>query len=146
AALGNNWTNVGIFGGAASNTIGGTVAGAGNVISASAADGVEIHDVGSSANLIAGNLIGTDKTGTVKLGNTYDGIAVWNGAANNTIGGLSTLARNVISGSGGVGVNLVGSGTTGNLVIGNYLGVDQSGTVAMPNVHGVVIQAGASSN
>jgi hypothetical protein len=56
----------GIFVESSNNTIGGTVAGAGNLISGNFGDaGIMIQSiVGSNAdgNLIAGNLIGTDKT------------------------------------------------------------------------------------
>ena len=53
---------------------------------------------GTSGNVIQGDFIGTDKTGTVKLGNAA-GIEIHNGATNNTIGGTTTGAGNVISGA-----------------------------------------------
>jgi hypothetical protein len=146
APLGNHWTDVAMNGGAANNTIGGTAAGAGNVISASAAVGVEVHDAGSSGNLIAGNFIGTDRTGTAKLGNTLAGILIWNGATANTVGGTTAAARNVISGSGKNGVEFYQSGT-GNLVQGNYIGTDASGTPDVGNgLFGVGIDAGSAGN
>ena len=51
-------------GGATANTIGGTVAGAGNVISGNGQIGVTLVDSGTSNNIVAGNLIGTDASGT----------------------------------------------------------------------------------
>jgi hypothetical protein len=155
ARLGNHWTDVGIYGGAAGNTIGGSAPGAGNVISASAANGVEIHDAGSSGNVVAGNFIGTDKTGTAKLGNASDGVLIWNGATGNTIGGTDTNAPwaplagagNLISGNGHDGVDVVDSGSSGNMVQGNYIGTDVTGTVGLGNVGlGVIIAGGASGN
>src|SRR5262249_29260046 len=98
AALGNALDGVGIFLGATGNTVGGTVAGAGNVIPGNGADGVEIYE-GATSNLVAGNLIGTDWTGTVALGNTLDGVGIHSGASDNKVGGYGgSLTRNVISG------------------------------------------------
>ena len=85
-----NWGNSGDA--ASDATIGGTVAGAGNVISANGGYGVWITGQGASGNVVQGNTIGTDITGTVALGNTQGGGQVDNGAANNTIGGLTTPA------------------------------------------------------
>src|SRR5207248_2866190 len=120
--------------GAASNTIGGTVAGARNVISGNYEDGV---DISASSNLVEGNYIGTDQNGTAKLGNdTFSdvgggGVVLWGGAASNTIGGTTntpgTAAGNVISGNY-IGVNLSDSGTAGNLIQGNLVGTDKNGT------------------
>ena len=53
--------------GASGNTIGGTTAAARNIISANAYSGVEIDD--ANDNLVEGDFIGTDVTGTVALGN-----------------------------------------------------------------------------
>ncbi len=127
ASLGNAWTAVAMFSGASNNTIGGTVSGAGNVISGNTAVGVEIHDVGSTGNLIAGNMIGTDATGTVALGNSLHGIQIWNGATGNTVGGTTPAARNIISGNFGHGIVFTNSGTSNNLVQGNYVGPDING-------------------
>ena len=41
---------------------------------------------GSSNNLVVGNYIGTDVTGQVDLGNSTDGVAIYNDSSNNTIG------------------------------------------------------------
>ena len=55
----------------ANNTVGGPTAGAGNVISANRHYGILITGDGASGNLIQGNEIGTDVTGTVALGNAF---------------------------------------------------------------------------
>jgi len=52
--------------------------------------GVWITGQGTTGNTVAGNRIGTDITRTVSLGNAYAGVQIDHGAANNTIGGLST--------------------------------------------------------
>ena len=72
----------GIFVAGSNNTIGGTIASAGNVISGNKKDGLLIA---GSGNLVAGNLIGTDFTGTVALRN-FSGVEVDN-ASGNMIGG-----------------------------------------------------------
>ena len=68
-------------------------------------------------NLVQGNLIGTDKTGTVALGNG-DGIDIEE-ANNNTIGGTTAGAGNTIAFSSGTGVD-VDSGT-GNSILANSI-------------------------
>ncbi len=50
-----------------------------------------------------------------------------------TIVSQGSLARNVISGNTGDGVDITGSGTTGNVIQGNYIGTDEFGTTAAPN-------------
>jgi hypothetical protein len=84
-------------------TIGGAAPGAGNLISGNTGDGIFFF-VGSN-NLIQGNLIGTDASGTLPLGNGANGIDVTAGAHNNTIGG-TPLARNTIAFNGNDGVLL----------------------------------------
>ena len=73
------------------NTIGGTAVGAGNQISgngtpatssqAAFGDGITIN-LGSDGNTIVGNLIGTDGTGLLRLGNAANGVAIDNSSGN----------------------------------------------------------------
>ena len=51
-------------------SVGGTASGAGNLISGNTEYGIYIND---SGNLVEGNLIGTDPTGTVRSGNGTPG-------------------------------------------------------------------------
>src|SRR5262249_49748406 len=81
----------------------------------------------SNANMIKGNYIGTDVTGTAVLRNFGDGVFI-DGAADNTIGGSTAAERNIISGNGSNRGEIVGSGAQGNVVIGNYIGTDVTGT------------------
>ncbi len=138
-----NGTGVGVD---ANNTIGGTAAGAGNVISGNNNnnnDGAGIVLFGNQ-NLVAGNLIGTTATGLAALGNAM-GIGILGN--NNIIGGTTAGARNIISGNLGWGVNIspVSSNSAqSNLVQGNYIGTDITGATALgQQVFGGITIAGA---
>jgi hypothetical protein len=115
---------------ATGGTIGGSVSGAGNLISGNASNGISL-DGDTSAFVIAGNLIGTNAAGTAALANVGSGIAI--GGSNHTIGGTTAAARNLISGNTFQGVVLQG---TGNVVRGNYIGTNLAGAAAIPNTSG----------
>ena len=125
------------------NTIGGTGALDGNLISGNSGHGIRLD---SGNTTIIGNLIGTDAAGTGSLANSSSGIYV-NGTASNTIGGATTAERNVISGNANSGIFLFGTGATNNEVSGNYIGTDVTGTVDFGNgADGVLLLGGANSN
>lgn len=86
---------------------------------------------GSIGNAIVGNYIGTNWAGTVALGNR-DGVYILD-SNNNTIGGTTASNRNLISGNTDDGVNLEGVAATGNIVLGNWIGVQADGTSALGN-------------
>src|SRR3712207_6224753 len=90
-----------------------------------------------------GNYIGTDASGTQAAGNAGLGVFV-SGASNNTIGGTTAAARNVISGNSyGVGI---GGAAAGTRVAGNYIGTDASGTKDLGNSeYGVGTEGGSNS-
>ncbi|MGO9581289.1 MAG: beta strand repeat-containing protein [Acidimicrobiales bacterium] len=134
------------IGGAVANTIGGTGAGPGNVISGNEAAGVVITGASTGGNLVEGNYIGTDSAGNNTIGNGVAGVLINAGAVNNTIGGTGAGAENVISDNKAEGVLISGAGTSGNLVQGNYIGTNPTGTGALSNQDGVLIQAGAVNN
>ena len=142
-ALGNTH-GVAIHQGASSNTVGGTEAGAGNVISGNSADGVHLRK--AFGTLVLGNYVGTDASGTIDLGNGNRGVSIWDGASGNIIGGTNAGARNVISGNDSHGVLIATAETTGNTILGNYIGVDQAGALPLGNLNGVAISQGASGN
>jgi len=122
------------------HTVGGTAAGAGNVIVGAPSSGVYLQ--GSSNNTIQGNYIGTNAAGATGLGNTAEGVALDATSANNLIGGSAAGAGNVISGNGTSGVLTFGSNNT---VQGNIIGLNPAATTALPNgVYGVVVRAGAT--
>ena len=118
----------------------------GNLISGNGRDGIQI--VGSAGQFtIAGNFIGTDVAGTAALGNMGDGVLITGGSANNVIGtngdGVAdTVERNVISGNGLHGVEIVNAGSDANMVAGNYIGTDITGMANRGNTYdGVVVSA-----
>jgi titin len=121
--------NSGIACESVSNTIGGVQAGAGNLISGNFNAGVVLSE---GDNLLQGNYIGTNAAGTAALGN-YDGIDCY--SVGNTIGETQAGARNLISGNKAYGVAV----ESGNLVQGNYIGTNVSGTAALGNDGGVIV-------
>ena len=133
ARIPNGFAGVAVTNGASNNTIGGTTAGAGNLISGNTGPGVSINTAGTTGNTVAGNFIGTNAAGSAALFNGNSGIVLNAGTTNNTVGGTTAAARNVISGNNQSGVNVSGAGTTGNTVAGNYIGTNVDGTVAIPN-------------
>ncbi|HEY0100412.1 MAG TPA: Calx-beta domain-containing protein, partial [Pyrinomonadaceae bacterium] len=120
-------THSGVFISAPNNTIGGTVAGARNVISGNNV-GITIQDASSNGNAIQGNYIGTDAAGSRDLGN-LTGIAVFN-ASGTVIGGTVAGARNVVSGNN-FGIQM--QGTSDSAVQGNYIGTTAAGSAPLGN-------------
>lgn len=147
AAIGNMNTGVEIIS-AEGNIIGGTAAGARNVISGNGSDqsgGVLLSD-GAANNQVVGNFIGTDITGAADVGNSLFGVRISNSSDDNTVGGTIAAARNVISGNNNDGVQLFDATTTGNQVLGNYIGLNAAGTAAIPNSsNGVNFNAAANN-
>jgi uncharacterized repeat protein (TIGR01451 family)/CSLREA domain-containing protein len=107
----------------ANNGIGGV--GTGNLISGNSEHGIELRYAGATGNRVLGNTVGLDASGANKLGNAKSGIFLDVAAHHNTIGGISSGARNVISGNGQHGIELDGS--VGNQILGNYIGPQADG-------------------
>jgi probable HAF family extracellular repeat protein len=127
--LGNNY-GIELFSGSVFSTIGGSTAGAGNVISGNQQDGVGIY---SDGNRLEGNFIGTDASGTVLLGNQGNGIAIraFGYGYNNAIGGSQAGAGNTIAYNGQDGV-LVDTGI-GNAIQENSIFANQSLGIELRN-------------
>ncbi|MEG5042100.1 MULTISPECIES: SdrD B-like domain-containing protein [unclassified Microcoleus] len=148
-ALANGGTGIQVQG-APNNTIGGTNAADRNLISGNGSAGVFIDAATATGNTVLGNFIGTDINGTADLGNVGFGVMVQN-APNNTIGGNTAGARNIISGNNAFGVVIqnapaTSNAATGNRVVGNFIGTDVNGTADLGNtLTGVLIQDAASN-
>lgn len=95
-------------------------------------------------NWITENKIGTNPEGTstAGYGNAGDGIFLGEGAANNWIG-----PRNVISGNGSAGIELLNRANVGSVIFGNFIGLDVTGRVALGNGElGILISGWAAGN
>ncbi len=129
---------------AVGNRVGGTNTGDGNLISGNAKAGISLSGVGNSANVFEGNLIGTDATGRAAIGNALAGIWMWS-VSSNLVGSLSNGGGNVISGNRQDGIFIL-TNSVGNQIVGNLIGVDESGTNALPNLFNGISLTMASSN
>ena len=144
-----NGRGVGIENAASNNVVGGSTPGSGNLISGNTYRGIDISSV-SNHNLVQGNFIGTDATGTDTLGNGGDGIMIHT-SSNNLIGGTTPGARNIISGNGDDGISILANPgaentASGNRIEGNYIGTDVTGTSALGNVRGIYFWGAAQDN
>ena len=129
--------------GASNNTlIGGATAGAGNVIGSWVAHGIFLGGTGSN-NRVQGNKIGTDATGTVRLGGGGAHAVGYIGAGTgNKIGGDAPGEGNLIAGASSNGI-LLGGSSTDLLVQGNLIGPDVSGALPLGNgTDGIMVFSG----
>ncbi|MBE0540176.1 MAG: hypothetical protein IH623_02215 [Verrucomicrobia bacterium] len=136
AALPNSFTGV-TLNDSSFNEISGNPDGARSVISGNGNVGIWVNGLNAQSNLIAGNFVGTGVGGTNSLGNTLDGLRITD-SAGNQVGGNMPAARNVISGNGfaagvGAGIYLTGLSATNNTLVGNYIGTDLTGQLAVGN-------------
>lgn len=121
------------------NRIGGVISGEGNLISG---NGVGVRINNSNSNLVKGNKIGTDKTGTQDIGNTSIGIISQN-SINTVIGGSSIGEGNLISGNNGSGISLASARNT--KIIGNLIGTDITGNNALTGNYGIDLGGNSDS-
>jgi hypothetical protein len=87
---------------------------------------------------VIGNYVGTDPTGLIDRGNTHVGVYLSNASGSNLIGLDDDFTaadidhfRNVISGNGNAGVYI--SSSSDQIVAGNYIGTDATGSDPIPN-------------
>ncbi len=129
----------GILFSGAGNLIGGTDPGARNVISAGNHTHIWLYN--GNGNVIQGNYIGPDPDGNAIniAGNLMTGVLISATSKDNTIGGTTPNARNVIGGCGYRGIEISGEDTSNNLVEGNYIGTDATGLAPFPNGDGIFV-------
>ncbi len=123
--------------------------GSGNLITGLAINRCPAYGIfisGGDDNTFIGNYIGVDATGTQPAGVGYEGILLGNDAQLNHIGNSSPGGGNIISGNSGGGIRLFGSTTTGNVIEGNYIGTDRTGTAPLGNDYGIRIESAAYDN
>ncbi len=141
AAVGNS-DGIDIRAHSANNIIGGTTPAERNIISGNS-EGIRITQSAGGendtiGNVIQGNFIGIDASGTQAIGNGSSGIFL--GTHGNTIGGTTPGARNIISGNlsnAGINAFSVSDASPGNLIQGNYIGTNATGTAALGNHFGI---------
>lgn len=121
------------------NTISGNQ---GNGIGIAESDGLVPHD-----NQVLYNFIGTSDDVTEALPNERNGVLVEN-ARDNRIGLAGRmLPETVIAGNLECGVKISGPNATGNIVSGNYIGLNPGGTKPIPNRgDGIRLVNGAHNN
>ncbi|MEA2449660.1 MAG: large repetitive protein, partial [Thermoleophilaceae bacterium] len=128
--------------------VGGFVSGAGNVISGNGvaplnAEGVFVGAEAGSGIAIAGNRIGTDVTGTAPVPNNYDGVELLTDARVHVGADDTGSGGNLISGNTVAGLRI---SSPNHVVVGNKIGTDVTGTVALPNGQQGIYDNGNSSN
>lgn len=140
-----------------------------NVISGNGGNGVAFY--GSSDNVVVGNYIGTNVDGTAAMANGQNGILLTGGSHDNTIGGtvyvdsstgqandptgnkgaivppvlVTPPLGNLVSGNGQNGV-LIQNGSEHNVLNGNFVGTNASGTSAVGNGSDGVLILNADNN
>ena len=122
--------------------------GRGNVISGNGYEGLSIHGHNGT---VQANIIGLEPDGTTPEPNGYYGISFERQASFNVIGGTTAGERNIVSANEydgiGFGGNCTGGGGDHNIIIGNYIGTDITGTLNRGNnYHGINIQATSQYN
>lgn len=122
-----NKDGVDVAEGVTDSWIGGTSAGARNIISGNVGDGIEIsHWTSTQNNRVVGNYIGLGANGTQAVRNEQNGVSLEDDVRRNYI------YQNVIVNNGANGVHFY-SRTNENELYNNYIGVGPNGTTPMPN-------------
>ena len=125
------------IGGTASVTPDGPCTGECNLVSGNGYNGIGVWHAGAPNNIVEGNFVGVNAAGSWVIRNANIGVEL-NETPNNTVGGTTAAARNILSGNAGAGVFITGAASTGNLVTGNYIGVNSTGSYSLNNLVGGV--------
>ncbi len=148
-ALPNQGHGIQIVGGTGI-VIGGSAPGAGNLISGNLQNGIfftKFVTVWPTDTVVQGNLIGTDITGTVAVGNVSSGIK-FEYARGTLLGGTGFGEGNTISGNQAHGIEMNGiteAAADPNATIGNLIGTNVYGSGALGNAQaGVYFSSNAT--
>ena len=106
-----------------------------NLISGNTGNGIWLTY--GSDNLIGGNVVGGNVSGTLALGNQQSGILLGVGSTNNTVGGVNQATGNLIMGNP-VGIALQNSQVATNTIVYNTIRANQS--------QGIVLGSGTFNN
>src|SRR5262249_1405841 len=107
-----------------------------NVISGNLLDGIPILADAANrppTNRFAGTSTGPAIPGTLARGNLLAGIAFRDRASNNTVGGVTAGAGNLLSGNVGFGLLMASANVSDNVIQGNRIGTDATGFLPVPN-------------
>jgi hypothetical protein len=100
-------------------------------------EGVVVH-IGGSSNQIFDNGIGVREDGVTLLGNTGNGVTLYDGANNNT------FHSNIIGGNGGWGIDIQHSGSlapvSGTIIRNSQIGIDANENDAGNALGGIKVQ------
>ncbi len=112
------------------DTIGGTAAGSGNLISGNTSNGIIIQGPAASprpgiGSLVIGNVIGLSSS-DAPLSNSI-GVLIQD-SPSNTIGGTAYQSQNVISGNASAGIDITGQSAAGNIIQGDHIGTNFAGS------------------
>ena len=110
-----------------------------------------IYGKGANDNIVVGNFVGTDATGTAHATATGDaeahGIKIEQGASRNIIGRPNLADRNVISGNARSGVGIWHNTSNSDVVQNNILGLSPDGTRRLSNqLHGIDMNYGTQGD
>jgi CSLREA domain-containing protein len=132
-AVANSVHGIALQAGATGTVVGGVTAADRNVVSGNSLHGIQIGGPTTINNLVIGNYIGTNADATASVGNGWSGISIDGNSKNNTVGGSGAGEGNVIAGGLGNGVTFSSSGTTGNRLLGNFIGTNRLGSTSLGN-------------
>ena len=137
--MGNHHHGVSVIGSHSShNTI------QGNGIAGNYQSGVSLDE--AYHNFIEANHIGVDYGGSTAIPNGEHGVQIIGSTAvSNTVGGEDEEKRNIISGNSYSGV-YISDGAQDNEIKGNWIGLNITGTAAIPNGHAGVAIVYADNN
>ena len=130
AAIGNKANGV-LINGAINTTV------AGNLVSGNMIDGIGITGNGATGNVVKGNTVGLDFSRLNALGNTRDGVSIYQ-VGGNTVGGVNTGDGNWIGSNGQFGIQINGAGGENNSALGNFIGFNPN-SFARPQMNGIAI-------